>query len=260
MLAEMIEKIVGLSREGQTFKTLEEPGGKWVRIKNPDGKVDRVIVPPSDRQYVAQDLDTLAAMLKGSGNAAVFVRGNGIRAGVNVIAFLDEEVRNESVRFEVAPSVARTTLLSLAETWQKQRAFVQALRDDLWGCCAPDLLDKMRTLDFTRRNDGSKSIQHGRESLGNSIEEQVQSKHGKLPEVVELDLPWFGTMGFEKLRNRIEVSLDTDATNEVLRFAPRGDEMELANQDSVAYVADQIRTVVEETTRVFIGSPDPTSN
>jgi hypothetical protein len=104
----------------------------------------------------------------------------------------------------------------------------------------------LRSLDFTRRNDGSRTIEHGRESLGKSIEMQVQSKQGELPEVFEINLPWYSTSPVNEGWFRLSVTLDLDAASEAIRFVVRGDDLDRYNQQALKMVQRIVHEMIND--------------
>ena len=245
MLAEMISKIADLTLGGVDFKSHPLPGGREVLVRQPDGTVTRERIPPGDRKYAMGDLDSFSQLLDEADNGIVFVEPGQVGKSFTVTAFYDEHDRREFVYWTIQPSQPLLALLNLG-TWNKHKIVVELIRDKLFDCVPADLLHQLRSIDFTRRNDGSRTIEHGRESLGRSVEMQVQSKRGELPEVFEMTLPWFATDPVNEGCYRLSVTLDLDAVNESIRLVVRGDELEQANQQAIRMVRDVVNIQVNK--------------
>jgi hypothetical protein len=255
MLAEMIKAIVGLADERRQFRTLVEPDTRHMKVMNPDGSLERLEIP-SFRNYQAIDLPSLVSLLGlAEGPRLVFV--GACEDGVSVMCYLDELDRKETVRMTVEYSQAYAAFVKLND-WQKQKLVVTTLRDQLFGSTESGLLGKLRSLDFTRRNDGTKTIEHGRESMGRSIELAVQSKNGEIPEKVTFRIPMFASRDFSKFIATCDCSLDLDASMEAIRFVPTGDQLESAIEYSILHVADTIREGLDAAgleSTVVLGAP-----
>ncbi len=235
MLAEMISKIAELTLGGVDFKSHPLPGGREVLVRQPDGTVIRETVPAHDRKYQMGDIESFCQLLDEADQAVVFVTPTQPGKPVVVTAFYDESERRDFVDWTIAPSAALVALLSLG-TWNKQKHVVELIRDRLFESVPTGLLSQLRSIDFSRRNDGSRTIEHGRESLGRSVEMAVQSKQGELPEVFEVSLPWYSTSPVSEAWYRLSVTLDLDAANESIRLVIRGDGLDVANQQALKMV------------------------
>ncbi|HBJ34798.1 MAG TPA: hypothetical protein DDZ51_08550 [Planctomycetaceae bacterium] len=239
MLAEMISKIAELTLGGVDFKAHPLPGGREVLVRQPDGTVTRESIPAADRNYAMGDLDSFSMMMNEADNGIVFVEPGTVGRPLTVTAFYNEDDRREFVSWTIQPSQPLLALLSLG-TWSKQKIVVELIRDKLFDCVPADLLAQLRSIDFSRRNDGSRSIEHGRESLGCSVEMAVQTKRGELPEVFEISLPWYATDPVSEAAYRLSVTLDLDAMSESIRLVVRGDELESCNQQALRMVRDSV--------------------
>jgi hypothetical protein len=245
MLAEFLKAIVGLADERNSFKTHESPDGKVQYLAGPGGKVIE-LTKPRYRNYEAHDLGSFMAILQklaGDGVSPIVMvdhRDEHLQAK----CFFDESDRRESMTLTVFHSVMFNKFKYLT-TWSKQRDVVNALRDELFGSAEAGLLATLRSIDFTRKNDGTRTIQHGSESLGRSVEMKVQAKSGEIPERTAFTIQWFSARDFSNYVARIECSVDTDATQEAIRFVPSGDSFDVAAEHAALYVADIIREEVD---------------
>lgn len=252
MLAEMIDRIVGFANKQHEFQSMELPGGRERLVRMPGGEVQRIPIPPAPRHHIAGDLESFIGMLEAVSNpedasAAVFVTpldaaAFGLDHDVDSVAIcgvFDFEDRRDNVCLMVPFSAALKSLAKLFAP-QPQKVVVQELRDSLHDVVDAALLPSFRSLDFSRRSDGSRIVEHGRESLGRSVEAAVRSKHGEIPESIEMDLPIFCGEPFDRFRYRISVSIDIDSASERIRFIPRGDDLGRCFQKAGEYLASEI--------------------
>lgn len=106
-------------------------------------------------------------------------------------------------------------LLRLVQIDGQSLSHAQFMRDfrTVFDRCAPaGFAGRFAKLDFKRRNDGTRTIEHGRESLGKSIEAAVAGAD-ELPNEVTLQLPLFATDGLRDLYD-VECRILIDADNE----------------------------------------------
>jgi hypothetical protein len=240
MFAELIDKIVGLADARQTFQKHDVPGGRSVIVRLPDGSIRELPVPPGDRKHVVSDLDSFVTLLdtEGAVNLAVFVTdGLPIRA----TGFYDADDRRDRVMLDINTSAAWKAFSYLSTHECTQKEVITFLRDELFDCVDPGLLPMFRSIDFARRSDGSSTIEHGRESLGVSVEQSVLSKRGKLPEVIDLDLNVFADEPFRHYRREVVCSIAIDTATQRIRLAPRADQATLAMRDALTFAACKIR-------------------
>jgi len=266
MLADFVKSIAEMATARREPKVVELPGHRFLLVQ-PDGSTEAFALPRKDVADNVADLEGFVALL---GNHSVMLEGEPIvfigaaTSGIGVVAirgFCDSEFRRDSVTLALNPSAALLAVQQMMQ-WQKPKDFVNAFRDKLFDCSEADLLTKLRAIDFRRKNDGTRSIQHGSESLGRSVEAVVQSRAGELPEFTRLVIPWYEHEDFDT-RQELTVCLDLNATDEMMRLVPRGDSLALANQRALQSVKAIVCTALEQcllsgdavTVPVIIGSP-----
>lgn len=225
MLAEMIKAIVGLADARREFKSYKEPDGRHEIVLKPDGTSERLLIP-NYRFYHVDNLASLSALLGNSDGGdkrkpVVFV--SSVDGVVLVECYYSETDRTDRIRLHVNTSSPFNTLLALTG-WSKQKEVVNALRDQLYGNAEAGLLAKLRAIDFTRRNDGTRTIEHG-----------------EIPERTVFRMPMFLSRDFSELVRSIECTIDLDAANESIRFVPLKDQLNEAIEFGNEYVADIIR-------------------
>lgn len=189
-----------LVRQGTTYSTVEKD--------------------PLPRDHVASDLDGFVNLVEdlSEGAGIIFV------GETEVIGILDSDTRDDLVRMPLVRTRALDAALELAVP-RDQRTVISKLREELYGCCDERLLAVIRRLDFSRTSDGRSHVQHGRESLGKSVEAQVQSSDGEIPEITVFNMPAFkDPLLVSEIEFRCAVTVDP--ANEKLSFRPMGEQLE----------------------------------
>lgn len=129
--------------------------------------------------------------------------------------------QTDTCQFDLKLTKAFADLLFWLERPRTQQQVVAALRTTLVDTFDEKLLPIFRRLDFTRKNDGSKSITHTGESLGKSVEARAQTASGEIPDTL-----WFSTEVYNNILApsiSLRFALDVDATQELIRISPVGD-------------------------------------
>lgn len=217
MLAEFVKAIAELTKAEAGFDSfVSADETQYIRL--PGGEITHCEPLPTLRTFETSDLETFIAIVEQGADPIVCISES------KMVGYFDQNDRREYVAFGLSASSALVALEKL-DNWTGQRDAVGMLRDDLFDCCEPGLLPAMRRLDFSRRSDGSRTIEHGRESLGRSVEATIQSKGGELAEVYLFDLPIFREDPFCGFRVKVNVAFEADASAERIRFVVRGDEL-----------------------------------
>jgi hypothetical protein len=224
------------------------------------GKSEEIESAPPYLTRTAKSLDSLAQIIRhenivdpdGTGDAThsqVYVD----ESGVTVI--LDEYDRAERLKMSFAYSAQYVALQSLQKI-TNQKLFIATLRGALHGCCSyPDIIRIVRKIEFKRSNDGVKTIEHGRESLGRSVEMAVQSIDGdKIPEELTFRVNLFSTPSDVPSQVELSFALDIDVTNEGLTLIPIGDIETRERLRVLTEIAHRLEELVPEGTLVASGT------
>jgi len=249
MLADFVKAIAEMAKSETRFERFAANDGREI-VRLPDGTTEYFDRVPDRRRFVTGDVSAFCQMLTTEAESKqrppmVLVDDEG------AVGYFDPEFRDECVMLLLSPSKSLNAIRKF-ELWHDQKAAVAILRDELWGCCDASLLAAMRSLDFTRRNDGSRTIEHGRESLGKSIEAKVQSRAAELAEFYDFEVPVFAQEPVDAFRVRIHCALDLDGANERVRIVTRGDGLLHAQQRAAKYLRDLIAEGVDESALVVI--------
>jgi hypothetical protein len=235
MLKELYAAVVEDTKKSVVPKLIDLPGGK-VLLYAPGSSPE---VMPKDKVLHSDSVSSTDSMLdwcmrhdESDLVVKVFAHHIEVAAGRDFAHLLN------AVRFALAHTKAMSDLLAWVERPRTQQQVVAAMRTSLAGTFdEPKILPIFRRLDFNRKNDGSKSINHTGESLGKSIEARAQSANGDIPETLLFDLDVYSNILAPTVTLRF--ALDVDASQELIKIAPVGDCITDAyNECSRAIVAD----------------------
>lgn len=118
----------------------------------------------------------------------------------------------------------------------RQQEFIRLLRITLRGCLSPDsnLLGIVRNLKFSAAADGGGNIQHGRESVGRSLQAQVTGESA-IPEEVTLMVQTFDNV---KVARPIACAIEVNPQDQTLQLTPYPMEARRAMDESLAILAE----------------------
>lgn len=136
-----------------------------------------------------------------------------------------------------------------------QKEFVRLLRNQLVDCMTEDLeklLRSVRSLNFSSQRGSSATINQGRESLGLTIEAEVASTVGPIPETVTLQVRVFTDPSLI-IQRKILCSMDADASDNTLCLTPLPMQLDTALQDEMEHLHRLLEGAVE--VPVFYGVP-----
>lgn len=188
MLAEFLTKLTETVRQADKVTVTPFPGDNRRAILSVGGRYEVLEVPPPPRGHTIATLDDLVAFSEtpDAEKGAFFVSERG------VLLVLDTETRQEYAHMPFR-STARWMYLwklrgeGLAFT---PREAIRVLRRELvgGGLDVDAVIKALSNVEFTRRSDGRSISEHGRESLGKSVEAVVQAAD-KIPQSFEVAVP-----------------------------------------------------------------------
>lgn len=194
-------------------------------------------VPPPRRSSEIHDLADLIKYLQ-SGIAPypeVYVSRESVRA------YLHREDRRDQVFMPMTLTHRFSTLWGLANkvTHFSPKEAIALLRFDLYGNHSPAMISALRKVDFTRRNTGENVTEHGRESLGRSVEAEVQQA-AEIPDEFLVSVPIYQEAGLRSFEVTARVCVYLDAQNEAIRLIPLKDEIEASWGNILGEIRDSI--------------------
>lgn len=219
MLKELYQQVVHDTKNAMVPKLIDLPGGN-VLIYTPGGESQVLSKDYAVHSDVVSSTESMLDWCERYDEEDLVVKVYAHR--IEVAANRDLAHRLCTVQFALAHTRAMSDLLAWIERPRTQQQVVSAMRTALAGTFdEPKLLPIFRRLDFTRKNDGGKSIAHTGESLGKSIEARAQSVSGEIPETLVFDLNVYSNILAPAVALRF--ALDVDATQELIRITPVGD-------------------------------------
>lgn len=246
---EFIDAIADLCQKGSKLEVVQL--NHETAYVSQGGLREMVSIPPSPRDNTVYDLGSLIAAAnhysdRTTNETAVFVNQDRIKVvlddsahRVNVVTmplkFHDQlEVVSGLDRRQLAPKEA-----------------VRLFRVDLAYSVAPAIVSMFRQVDFDRAEKQSKGTQHGRDTLGKSVEVAVQNVD-KFPEDIVLMVPIYSSPGIDE-RRPIECALEI--LPEVGKFAiiPKCGQVQSAMNDATKAIIATLEEQLPEDVPVFYG-------
>lgn len=217
LTADAIAAIVALNDKAHRVVFLQRPGDPKhvVHLLKADGSIEAQAVEPAP---LAIGLETpeafiaYASQIKNPENAIILFSEE------RILLFLDAGERRDravcSLTFSPQFEFFKTNACA---QWRSQREFVRLLRIDLNGCLlGSNLLELTRQIKWKTRDDGGGAIQHGRESMGRTIEEELYGE-GAIPEEVIVKLPVWEEA---TLAVTVSVAVELNAQDKTFRLTP----------------------------------------
>lgn len=252
MLAEFLDRIVGLAKGANavSFHKHEDlPDTVFVRHGD---ELLRVDAPPPKRRHALAGFDDLVAALKDSSIAPdpeVYLDLGG------VTVLLDRAKRRETVRVTFVESgrlrVCRS-FESQPRTMQPREA-VKLLRLELHGGRHDHVIQALSRIDFTRSSAGKSHVDHGKESMGRSVEAAVQQADS-VPKDFEVAVPVWTNPGFSRYSVNVKFGLFLDLDNQAVELRVLSDECMRVVTQTLGTVASDLREALPDVP-VFLGAP-----
>lgn len=257
MLKEAIEFIVKLGSESKRSRLIKGVEAHprladLIYLEKSNGEVEEIKIPAPLRAPVFDSVDDLkkavGVMAK---SAELYVSESGI------VVFLDSSDRLQTAKMPFAFSERFTTVMLIAANKSglsfAPKDAVRFLKTKLQGTGVAEVAKALSKVDFTRTSSGKSHVDHGRETLGKSVEATVQQADA-IPESFSIDLAPFSSEGIQFYRTRIEVSLYLDMENGTVVFSVFPDEIEKAKKAVLGPIRDKLQSMFEGIP-VFMGKP-----
>jgi len=250
MLKEAIEAIQKSGIDAAKTQVIAIPGDDRQVILSEGGTHTLHELPPPRRQHIVHSVDDLLRAAKRWGDKKCAVWHDEKQA----VLVVNDGERRDVVALPLTFSDKFKTLAGLKGSAAvfDHRKLVRLLRHDLAGSVGDLILPRVRKIAFKRSSDGGRDIQHGKESLGRSVEETIQGVDD-FPDGFACLLTVYSTAG-TTLNCRVELSLDVDVTNEQFRVEPLPDQLQNALDETQRALHATLVEGLDETT-VFWGSP-----
>jgi hypothetical protein len=247
MLAEFVNRIAEMAKGSEAIQTVQVPGGNLL------------VRHGSDVSSVAQDrkLDTLrvsdrAGLLnwcqhtrESDENASELLELSIVVRRTQVLATKFPGLwKAEQCQWLLNPSAAVEALTQWVAEPCSLKQVVRMLRTDLSGTFTGDYLSVFRRLDFSRKNDGTRSVSHKGESLGRSIEAVAQSSAGDIPELLVFTVPLWNNCAAKSAK--LTFALEVDASTELLSINVVSDCVASAYIEAGAELVGELQKAIPE--------------
>ncbi len=211
-------------------------------------------VPPARRNHFVHgyaDLLTVCANPMAT-KPEVFHDSSGI------VIHLDGDDRRDMVCMGLVESERFTALrdLQFGDPMTQQEA-IRMLRFRLHGTGVDKVIAALRRIDMTRRSDGRSVVEHGRESLGRSVESAVQNAD-QIPDAFQVSTPVFINPGLADLTMvtvLCGVFIDLACTPVRIEIKPLADEIPNALARAQEAIGTSLGRELPRGTPIFHGKP-----
>lgn len=249
MIADAMRFIADLTKKANTVETHTMPGiSRYAWLRHGD-ELTTVNIPAPDRHSIHESLDSFLGYVAAEGHGPDIFVGDD-----SLVAVLDSDDRRETAELELVTSDRFDVLNDLADEFFTAKSATHLLRFRLYGPHADPLIAALRQVDFTRTSSGSSTVQHGRESLGRSVEAAVQQAY-KVPDSFRVRVPVWRTHGMEQFEVEVSVRVHIDLDNNGFRFIPLSDELAAGVFAARSAVRDVVANTLKMDGSVYIGRP-----
>lgn len=173
-----------------------------------------------------------------------------------IVCVIDPAVRKDFVTMPLLTTERWKTLVTLSAPAAIGPAeLVKLLRFKLNGTGQEKLIADLRRVDFTRTNAGRSDVAHGRETLGKSVEAEVQQAEN-IPDSFLVETSVYSNPGLRDIKVKVRVGIYIDVINQHFEVGVMPDELQLAIDRTAADVSDKLQAALPSVP-TFIGSPSP---
>lgn len=224
-----------------------EPDDVYYMQKRGDLLPERYVAAPHPRHYVAEspaDLALLVRRLDPDLNMTLIFVG----AEMVVACTQESTTRRESVCMCLTPTAVFCEL-DCGSTAKGQADFIRMLRVSLNGAVPGSFISTCRSLKFSKTDNGSAKVEHGKESMGREVNRSVMTEDGAFPDEVILTLTAYeecvGPEWIFPVRCAVDIDIDTCC----FTLTPLAGEMSAmrrsTHQKLARVLADELDGVVE---------------
>lgn len=263
MLKQAIGLIQNTAVEAAAARVVEVPGdGRKILVQYAE-QLKEVAVPPPCRKHAVHTLaDLIEYTLRVIAKIPPDAPPDPPRVGPvvwhgvkGVVLVIDDEDRRDLVTFPLTYSRRLMRLCSLEQdkpTFDQKR-FVRLLRTEL-GLPNEGVVAKFRKLDWKVADEGSGSVQHGKDRMGKSIQAEVQGSD-ELPEEISVPVPVYQEAG-ERQEYIVRCAVEIDAINQSFALIPLPEEIQKAIDNAQANIRDRLSLAIGASrAAIYYGAP-----
>lgn len=187
-------------------------------------KLPRMLPP---RRHQAATLESLLFAVSCWGKEEEFVI---FQSPDRIVAVLDDSERFDTVTLALAYSERWQALHSLIKGGGAldHKQLIRLLNVTLRGGVNPTLVAQLRQINFTAGQTGGSGIQHGRESMGRSVEASVLGT-ADIPESFLVSVPVYSNADLREPQ-QVELTLEIDVGRQSFNVLPAADELTRGQQ------------------------------
>lgn len=246
----LFERGVDTERETRA-RILELPksDGRTVVIEHKGALIDRPIPPGLRNHTVDSVADLVNAARRWKDDPVIWIDGT------QVVLVPHDGDRRDRVTLPLKQSTVFTCVKKLAEQSRlEQPQLIRLLRHELRSAAnLSSILTAVRKIKFRSLTQGHSDIQHGNESLGRQIENEVVGAEA-IPESLVVSTNVFTNPGEIDNKFTIGLSLEIDVAAQRFVLKPMPDEIEVAEDMALAGIRERIEHGLPDVP-VFFGRP-----
>lgn len=257
MLEAFVTKIQSLAESAFGMDSQRIPGFPEKVIVRQGKDFTIMDIPPGRR---ASEVYGLEDLLTVAGDTELCVNPEVYYGAQLITVLLDREDRRDRITMPLTPSQRMVSLQRMADPSHQSQSYTPAqvvkwLRFDMAGAVPASTVAAFRRLNFIRSSDGGSTIEHGRESLGRSVEAAVQQADD-IPETITATLPAFINPGLRLLTTvSIDIGVYVDVNREAIELCVQADEVQGAIDAACGDIGRELKANLADIP-VYLGSPD----
>ncbi|MEO1526713.1 MAG: hypothetical protein AAFX06_14860 [Planctomycetota bacterium] len=236
------------SRHANRKPEVESPRGRF-RYITIDGKREIEELRPVGLEHSSHSLSSINDLIEqfGGDKPTVYVAPDGVRV------LLDNNDREEWIAMQFEKSPQALALAKLADG-VGQKELIKTLRTDLAGCYPTELfLPIVRNLTFNAGSTAQATREHGRDSLGSTVDRTVAANAGDIPEVLRFQFPLYTVPHDVVTDITLECAIDIDMDSGRISVIPTGDTLAREEKRILNEIVGQLDALVEDKALVVLG-------
>lgn len=235
MLREAIERIVSLGRSSDAVELINLERVRRTLVRHGDTIIEQHDWPAPLRRgscNTLEDLEQIVDCL--ATKAELYVGSDGVEL------LLDSNERLSS--FRLAFFLHERFVAFAAPIVGTPKDVLRRLRRAFAGEDAVEkFADTLRHVDFTRTSTGKSHVEHGRESLGRSVEAQVVQAQD-IPRALTISTPVFANTGFRTSSTvQVRLLVELDPEEGTVSLLPPVGEIAEAKRTALDRITEQLR-------------------
>ena len=239
MLAELLESMRRMIRDADGLKVVQVAGvhrHAWIHYAGT--QLEKIDMEPPLRNHRICTLDDVYMICEDAhtGDPQIFFDFDAIQV------VFDRTDRREVATLSLLPTDRYTSLVKMSGEPLSctVNEAVRLLRFELHGVGADHVVQALKRVDFSRTSRGTAVTEHGKESLGKSVEATIQATD-EIPETVDLTVPLYSNPGVSDFTAIITVGIYLDVDTQRVAFRPLADEIMKAQNAVMSQLFQALR-------------------